>query len=176
MCHAGSSSGWDLTIHSSRRHHAAQLSPRCQMPATTTHRNPACSPRTRFWLACLSAPLPALAAAFLAPIAAIPLLVACWSLALHWVLVAHSPSNRIADISIGRLVLVALGLTTGIAISGAIAAAISAPLILHGRYQYRPGTQQLVSTEIDSHAVSVTTSNSNSVKVAAPRDESVWGI
>ncbi|PZU27769.1 MAG: hypothetical protein DI584_07930 [Stenotrophomonas sp.] len=120
--------------------------------------------------------MPALVAAFLASIAAIPLLVACWLLALHWVLVAHSPSNRITDISIGRLVLVALGLTTGIAISGAIAAAISAPLILHGRYQYRPGTQQLVSTEIDSHAVSVTTSNSNSVKVAAPRDESVWGI
>lgn len=176
MCHAGSSSGWDLTIRSSRRHRAAQLSPRCQMPATTTHRNPACSPRTRFWLACLSAPLPALAAAFLAPIAAIPLLVACWLLALRWVLAAHSPSNRIADVSIGRLVLVALGLTTGIAISAAIAAAISAPLILHGRYQYRHGAKQLLITEIDSHAVSITTSNSISVNVAVPSDESAWRI
>lgn len=175
MRHAGPSSGWHLTIRSSRPHCAAPLSPRYRMTATATHRKATCSPRKRFWVASLSAPLPALAAAFLAPIAAIPLLVACWLLALHWVLVAHSPSGRIADIPIARLVLVAVGLTTGIAISAAIAAAISAPLFLHGRYQHRAGPQQLVTAEIDSRWVSVTTSHSISAKVAVPWNGFAWG-
>lgn len=104
------------------------------MPATATRRRAAYSPRKRFWLASVSAPLPAIAAAHLMPITAIPVLAACWLLALHWVLVTHSPSGRLADVSFSRLLLVTLGLSTAIVISGAIAAVASTGLALHGRF------------------------------------------
>ena len=78
--------------------------------------------------------MPALVAAFVAPVAFISAAVASWLLALHWVLVAHSPSGRIADIPIARLALVAIGLTTGIVIWGAITAGFSVALVVHWRY------------------------------------------